>query len=64
MPFHGSRFPFHDALREAAQSLIEEAKSAPPTRDTALTLLAADALITWACEAAAELDPGNLGEMR
>jgi hypothetical protein len=39
------------------------AKSAPPSRDTALTLLAADALITWACEAAAELEPQSLGEM-
>lgn len=47
-----SRFPL-SALRAAAEELLQRAKSAPPTHDTALTLLAADALITLACEAEA-----------
>ena len=34
------------------------------SRDDALTLLAADAFMTYACEAAAELEPGRLGELR
>lgn len=38
-------------LRSVAESLLAEAKTAPPTRDTALTLLAADALITMVAEA-------------
>ncbi len=46
-----------DALRSFADLLLEEAKVGPPTHDTAITLLAADALITYACEAAAELGP-------
>ncbi len=33
------------------------------SREDALTLLAADALMTYACEAAAEIDPASLGEM-
>jgi hypothetical protein len=40
-------------LQYAAESLLEEAKAGPPTRDTAMTLLAADALITFAMEAEA-----------
>ncbi len=32
-------------------------------REDALTLLAADALMTYACEAAAEADPASLGGM-
>jgi hypothetical protein len=43
------RFPI-PALRAAAEDLLSRAKSGPPTHDTALTLLAADALITLACE--------------
>jgi hypothetical protein len=50
-------------LRTAAEQLLERAKSGPPTRDTALTLLAADALITFACEAAGESDPRGLVEL-
>ena len=50
-------------LSTVAEALMLEAKSAPPTSDTAMTLLAADALITFACEAAAELDPGTLEEL-
>ena len=34
------------------------------SRDDALTLLAADAFMTYACEAAAELEPGRLGDLR
>ena len=42
---------------------MEEAKSGPPTRETAMTLLAADALITYACEAVTVEDPDRLGEL-
>ena len=49
-----------DALKSCADVLLEEARVGPPTRDTAITLLAADALITYACEAAAELGPEML----
>ena len=34
------------------------------SRDDALTLLAADAFATYACEAAAELDPSRLSDLR
>ncbi len=34
------------------------------SRDDALTLLAADAFMTYACEAAAELEPGRLGDLK
>lgn len=53
-----------ETLRRAAESLIMKAKSAPQTRDTAMTVLAADALVTLACEALAESDPAGLGEFR
>lgn len=53
-----------DALRAAAESLLAEAANAAPGRDTALALLAADALMTYACEATAEGAPEHLGEMR
>ncbi len=62
--FPVSRFPFPSFLREVADALVEEAQSAPPSRSTALTLLAADALVTLACEAVAESDPAQLAEMR
>ena len=39
------------SLREVAERLLVSTRSEPPTRDTALTLLAADALITLAMEA-------------
>jgi len=48
------------ALRSLADMLLEEARVGPPTHDTAITLLAADALVTYACEAAAELGPETL----
>lgn len=61
---HGPRvanLPIPDALKEIAESLITEAKSAPiGSRETAMMLLAADAMITFACEAVAELEPGRL----
>jgi hypothetical protein len=41
-------------LRKLAEQLLEQAKSGSADHDTAMTLLAADALITYACEAAAE----------
>ena len=48
-------------LQHIAERLLEIAKAGPPTRETAITLLAADALITFACEAAAEeVDPAAL----
>lgn len=62
-PSHSSPFTLHYTLRELAEQLLTAAKSGPPTRETALTLLAADALITFACEAVAEEAPERLGEM-
>jgi hypothetical protein len=44
-------------LRSAAEALLARARTAPPGRETALTLLTADALITYACEAAADAAP-------
>jgi hypothetical protein len=41
---------FGDQLRAAAEDLLTKAVAGPPTHETALTLLAADALITLACE--------------
>ena len=48
----------HAALRCAAESLLREVFSAPPTHAKALTLLAADALMTFAVEAEFELAEG------
>ncbi len=45
-----------------AEHLLAEALAGPPTRDQALSLLAADALMTFACEAMAERDPGALAD--
>ncbi len=42
-------------LTRAAEELLALAKEGPPTRETAMTLLAADALITLAQERALEL---------
>lgn len=54
-----------DALKAIAASLITEAMSAPEdSRDTAMTVLAADAMITYACEATAEADPSALADLR
>jgi hypothetical protein len=51
---HAPAGPPAQALLSAGQALLAQAKDAPPTRDTALVLLAADALVTFSCEAAAE----------
>ena len=40
------------------------ARTGPPNHDTAMTLLAADALITCAGEAVAEQEPENLVELQ
>ena len=50
-------------LEDLAETLMEEARSGPPGHDTAMTLLAADALITYACEVVAEQEPERLGEV-
>lgn len=50
------------ALRALAETLLAEAKAGPPTRETAMTLLAADALVTLACEWTAEFAPERLGD--
>jgi hypothetical protein len=47
-----------------AERLLAAAKTGPPTRETAVTLLAADALVTLACEWTAEFEPRRLGELR
>jgi len=44
--------------------LLEEASNGKPARETALTLLAADALVTYACEITAELAPSRLADRR
>jgi uncharacterized membrane protein len=59
-----SRRSLPDALREAGDRLLAVARAGPASRDTALTLLAADALMTFACEAMAEQQPGALGTLR
>jgi hypothetical protein len=55
---------FEDELRRMAEQLLALAKGGPPTHETALTLLAADALITLACEWVAETRPGVLADLR
>ena len=50
----------HERLRRLGDGLLAQAKSAPASQDTALMLLAADALMTFACEAMAEVDPDGL----
>lgn len=51
LPASPSPLPAH--LRSVAEQLVAQANSTPPSRDSALTLLAADALITLAVEAEA-----------
>lgn len=51
-------------LRVVADRLLEEAIRGTDGRDTALTLLAADALVTYACELTAETAPERLGDLR
>jgi len=52
-----------DHLRDLAEQILEDVKNAGDSA-VALDLLAADALITFACEALAESDPGGLAEIR
>lgn len=59
-----SRSPIPEALKDLGERMMEEAQSAPPTHDTAMLLLAADALMTFAVEAVAESDPEQLMEMK
>lgn len=49
-----------EGLRAAGERLLHQAVQASPGRDTAVTLLAADALMTFACEAIAETNPEGL----
>ncbi len=51
-------------LRRAADALLAEAKHGGAGRDTALTLLAADALVTYACEMVAEEAPDRLSSLQ
>jgi hypothetical protein len=52
---HGTRgLSVHERLRNAADHLLAEVLTAMPSRGQALTLLAADALMTFACEAEVE----------
>ena len=53
-----------DTLRAAAEDLLARAQAAAANRDTALSLLAPDALMTYACEAVAESAPERLGTLR
>ena len=46
--------PLHDRFAAAALAALEAVVEEPSRRDTAHVLLAADALLTYACEAAAE----------
>jgi hypothetical protein len=55
-----SPFTHLSELRAAAGRLLAESRSAPPSRDTALTLLAADALITLAVEAELNAEGGGV----
>lgn len=50
------------ALKLLGDRLLEEAKRGPPTRETALTLAAADTLMTLACELVAEQNPESLSD--
>jgi hypothetical protein len=50
------------ALKLLGDRLLEEAKCGPPTRETALTLAAADTLMTLACELVAEQNPESLSD--
>jgi hypothetical protein len=54
--FHSSPFTVEAELRAVAEHLLAQSLSARPTREAALTLLAADALITLAVEAEAASD--------
>lgn len=58
------RAVFPNTMRDVADALLEDAKSGPPDHKTALTLLAADALVTFWCEALAAQNPEALAELK
>ena len=62
-PFPLPRSLLSDHLRDLAEQILEDVKNAGDSA-VALDLLAADALITFACEALAESDPGGLAEIK
>jgi len=51
-----------EGLQAAGERLLHQAMQSSPGRDTAVTLLAADALMTFACEALAESHPEDLAD--
>jgi len=53
-----------DMLQRVAERLLETAKSDRESYATALALLAADALMTYACQAVAESHPERLSDLR
>jgi hypothetical protein len=55
VPRAGQSLP--DRLRAVAGRLLVDVQSAPSSRQHAMTLLAADALMTYACEAEAAREP-------
>lgn len=55
--------PLHDRLAEAALGELERVMAGPGDRSAAMTLLAADALLTAACEAAADAGADALAEL-
>ena len=55
--------PLPDRLADAALMALETVVSRPSDRSTARSLLAADALLTYACEAAAEAGPAELDRL-
>ena len=52
-----------DRLAAAGLAALEQVVARPSERRTAPTLLAADALLTYACEAAAEAGPETLDRL-
>ncbi len=61
-PGPAPRSPLPNQLSQMAERLLESVKNAGDGA-VALDLLAADALITYACEALSERDPDGLAEI-
>lgn len=59
----GGAGPLPDLLAEIGGDLLERTAVDPQSRVHALDLLAADACVTYAFEAQAELDPDGLGAL-
>lgn len=55
--------PLYDRLAAAGLAALQDVVGRPSERGTATTLLAADALLTYACEAAAEAGPDALDRL-